>query len=35
MVVPLCVRDRALGAITFDRTRCVAYDDEVVQIAAV
>jgi len=35
MVVPLCVRDRTLGAITFDRTQCVAYDDEVVQVAAV
>jgi transcriptional regulator with GAF, ATPase, and Fis domain len=35
MVVPLCVRDRTLGAITFDRTQCVPYDDEVVQIANV
>jgi transcriptional regulator with GAF, ATPase, and Fis domain len=35
MVVPLCVRDRTLGAITFDRTRCVPYGDEVVQIANV
>ena len=35
MVVPLQVNDRTLGAITFDRTQCVPYEDEVVQIANV
>ncbi len=35
MVVPLFVGDRNLGAMTFDRAECQAYDDEVVELAGI
>ncbi len=35
MVVPLFVRDRSLGAITFDRTICETYPPEVMELAGI
>ena len=35
MVVPLFAGDRTLGALTFDRTRCVPYEPALVDLATV
>ncbi|MCP4499680.1 MAG: GAF domain-containing protein [Deltaproteobacteria bacterium] len=35
MVVPLFAHDRSLGVMTFDRSECVAYDDDVVHWASI